>query len=348
LGETVARSAVNLSSRIREESRRLGFFNAGIAPARSLADGEHLLEWLRDGRHGTMHYLEREPVRRLDPRLILEDARSVLVLGFNYYAGDSIPDDPMKGRISRYAWGDDYHAVLVPRLEALLGFIKEQAPSARGRCYVDAGPIMEKAWGAQTSLGWVGKNTNLIARGRGSWFFLGVILLNLELEYDAKERDCCGKCRRCIDRCPTGAITGPYVIDARRCISYLTIELRGEIPLSLRPLMGNRIFGCDECQAVCPWNRFAAATSEPAFGSGREHSVLELSPLVQLTRDDFAARFRNSPIYRATRDGFVRNVVVALGNSRSREAVPALESALQDQSPLVRSHAAWALENIKR
>jgi epoxyqueuosine reductase len=225
----------------------------------------------------------------------------------------------------------------------MLDFIKNQEPSAQGLCYADTGPVMEKVWGAETSLGWMGKHTNLIARNHGSWFFLGVILLDIELEYDPKERDFCGKCTRCIQACPTGAIVAPYILDARLCLSYLTIELRGPIPRHLRPRIGNRIYGCDDCQEVCPWNRFAVATPEKEFSPREGNLMPDLAPLVRITPEQFENRFNNSPIRRATRDGFVRNVVVALGNSRSSEAVPALDEALRDASPLVRAHAAWAL-----
>jgi epoxyqueuosine reductase len=205
---------------------------------------------------------------------------------------------------------------------------------------------MEKAWGAQTSLGWIGKNTTLITRERGSWFFIGILLLNLELACDSKSRDFCGKCVRCMKACPTGALVAPYVLDARLCISYLTIELRGLIPRHLRPLIGNRVFGCDDCQEVCPWSRFAVWTTEKEFMPGDGNAMPDLLALIRMTPREFKERFRASPVWRATRDGLVRNVAVALGNSGRNEAVPALEEALRDASPLVRIHAAWALGQI--
>jgi epoxyqueuosine reductase len=335
-----------LSSRIREEAIRLGFSGVGIAAVRSLPYVDYFTEWLARERQGEMRYLERQAAKRGNPGLILPDSRSIIVVALNYYSADAVSGAPAKGRISRYAWGDDYHVIAVNRLESLLAFIRSLEPSARGRCYTDTGPIMEKLWGAQTALGWMGKNTNLISRNLGSWFFIGAILLDVGLEYDSKGTDYCGQCHRCIDACPTGAITAPYELDARLCISYLTIELRGPIPRSLRPLIGNRIFGCDDCQEACPWNRFAIETSDREFRPREGNLMPDLAPLSHISVDEFVERFGNSPIRRATRDGFVRNVVVALGNSGGSDAVPALEGALRDASPLVRSHAAWALGRI--
>jgi len=336
----------DLSSLIREEACRLGFFKAGIASARRLPDHGHLRAWIEQGMHGEMRYMERQLPKRIDPTLVLANARSLLVLAMNYHAGQAPPDHPLKGRISRYAWGDDYHIAIMDRLERLLAFVKKRVPSAQGLCYVDTGPVMEKVWAAETSLGWMGKHTNMITRDRGSWFFLGVILLDIELENDVPEKNYCGNCERCMRACPTGAIVAPYVLDARLCISYLTIELRGDIPSRLRPLIANRIYGCDDCQEACPWNSFAVAAREKVFVPREENLMPNLLSLVRITPQEFKQRFMNSPILRATRDGFVRNVVIALGNSGKKEAIPALEHALRDSSPVVRSHAEWALQQI--
>ena len=326
----------------------MGFFQAGIALVDSAPHYDFFLKWLGDGCHGEMSYLFRQAPKRKDPRLVFPEARSIVVLAMNYFPGDNFSDFPLKGRISRYAWGKDYHGVIHERLEELLHFIQKEEPSAKGSCYVDTGPVMEKAWGAQTAVGWMGKHTNLISRQRGSWFFLGVILLNIPLEPDAQERNFCGTCNRCIEACPTGAIVAPYILDARICISYLTIEYRGPIPRHLRHLIGNRIFGCDECQETCPWNRFARKTSEKGFSPGEGYEMPDLITLVGITPGEFEQRFKKSPIYRATRDGFVRNVVTALGNSGRHQAIPVLEEALLDSSALVRASAAWALGAISQ
>ncbi len=335
-----------LTARIRSEALRLGFLGMGVAPAGPLPEAGRLDAWLHGSMHGTMEYMQRQAQRRKDPRLVLEDARSILVLAMTYHTEAGFPDEPRRGRISRYGWGDDYHDIVKARLKALRAFIESAAPEARCLEYVDTGPVMEKVWGAQTALGWTGKHSNLIARRGGSWFFIGVILTDLPLAYDTPERDYCGKCSRCIPACPTGAIVAPYVVDARLCISYLTIELRGPIPRRLRPLIGNRIFGCDDCQEVCPWNRFAVRSPEAAFRARPGNWMPDLAELVRISREAFEERFRGSPVLRAKRDGFVRNVAVALGNSGAPEAVPSLVSALADSSALVRGHAAWGLGRL--
>lgn len=337
----------DLAAGIREEAFRLGFFKVGIAPAHTLppSDENHFNAWLANGFHGQMRYMEHQALKRRDPRKVFPEARTMLLLGFNYFTGDPPLNTDMRGLISRYAWGEDYHCIVKERLDRLLRFIQRLEPSACGICYTDTGPVMEKAWGARTSLGWLGKNTCLLTR-RGSWFFIGVILLNINLECDVQAGSYCGSCCRCIDACPTGALVSPYCLDARLCISYLTIELRGPIPRPLRPLMGNRIFGCDICQEVCPWNRFASRTTEEGFEGREETRTPHLLSLVAISAKEFRLRFQYSPIRRATRDGFVRNVAVALGNTGSPEAVPALAEALRDPSPLVRGHAAWGLGRI--
>jgi len=336
-----------LTERIRAEALRLGFFKTGITAAGPLPWQEQFDEWLSRGMHGCMSYLDRQAEKRRNVSLILGDVRSIVVPAMNYFVDIPHGGDCLKGRISRYAWGEDYHAFILGRLNRLLEHIRAAEPEARGLCYVDTGPVMEKVWGAQSSLGWMGKHSNLITRELGSWFFVGVILLNLELDYDAREKDFCGTCTRCLHACPTGAIIAPYVVDARLCLSYLTIEWKGVIPRPLRRLLGNRVFGCDDCQDVCPWNRFAKPAPEPAFQPRPGNLTPALSSLAAITDAEFESRFSGSPVRRARREALVRNAVVALGNSRSLDAIPALTRALRDASALVRGHAAWALGEVR-
>jgi epoxyqueuosine reductase len=249
--------------------------------------------------------------------------------------------------VARYAWGRDYHGRLMRRLRALAAALVRHAPGSRWAAVVDTGAVLERAWAERAGLGWIGKNTNVILLPRGSWFFLGAILTDAEIPPERAARNHCGTCARCLPACPTGAITAPYRLDARRCISYLTIEHRGPIPAELRPLVGARIFGCDDCQEACPWNRFATKTANPDFAERPDQQVPELIPLLDLTDPEFRARFEGTALRRARRPGFLRNVAVALGNLRDPRAVPALRrTLLRDPDALVRGHAAWALGRI--
>ncbi len=335
-----------LKALIREEARRLGFFKIGVVPAGPLPQAWRFTRWLDAGMHGEMRYMERQADMRRNPALVLPDLRSILVLAMNYHTGQTRSRGSSSAVISRYAWGEDYHHIVGERLRSLRDFICARLPGTEGLHYVDTGPVMEKVWGAESGLGWIGKHSNLITRERGSWFFIGVILLNVELECDPPGNNYCGTCVRCLRACPTGAIVTPYVVDARLCISYLTIEHRGSIPLSLRRLIGNRIFGCDDCQEVCPWNRFAIEASTGGFRCRAENLMPDLASLVAITSEEFRHRFAGTAIQRVGRSGFVRNVAVALGNSSLRTAVGALSVAMGDPSALVRAHAAWALGNI--
>lgn len=348
---------------IKVTAPTFGFQQAGIARLTNLSEQQRFQEWLEANFHGTMTWMAKDPERRSDPRQHLPDAKSIVCLAMNYYTkggglgrgfvrsrlGLRLPpkiSSLLVGRISRYAWGEDYHQLLGERLEAFRQLIVQTFPGVVAKVCVDTSAVLEKIWAAKAGIGWQGKHSNVITRELGSWVFLGEIILNVELEFDTPQRDLCGRCTRCIDVCPTGAIVAPYVVDARRCIAYLTIEHRGSVPRELRSSIGNHIFGCDDCQDVCPWNTHAQTTPEAAFFPRQGNLVPNLIELLSLSEEAFNERFRHSPIKRAKRAGFLRNVAIALGNSQAPEAVPALRKALEDSHPLVRAHAAWALGEI--
>jgi epoxyqueuosine reductase len=337
------------SQKIKEEAQRLGFALVGISPVAAPPREKSFAEWLRKGLGGEMGYLKRTEELRRDPKKLVPWAVSVISVGMNYFTPPPRPEvsEDSRGWISRYAWGDDYHDLVKRRLDLLLGKIKTMHPDPiEGRAFVDSGPVLERGISALGGIGWIGKNTHLISPKKGSWFFLGELFVSIEMAYDRAIKDRCGKCDLCLKACPTGAFAGPYVLDARRCISYLTIELKGAMPRHLRPLVGNHVFGCDICQEVCPYNVKAAPTGEEAFQPRDGLHAPDLIPLLSLSEEEFRRRFKGSPLLRAKRRGFLRNVAVALGNLKSREAVPALIRALQDTEPLVRGHAAWALGEI--
>ena len=337
---------------IADEAQRLGFDLVGFtspAPPETL-EGYH--SWLVNGYHGEMAYLARADAtaKRTDLSLVQPGVQSVVTVGANYHTVTlpaDLRDDPSRGVFASYAWGDDYHEWFASRLHRLAEFVRELCgePIAN-RAYADTGPILERDLAVRGGLGFVGKNTNLIHPQIGSWLFLGELLLAVELPAAKPEpaRGTCGDCTRCLDACPTGALVAPYVLDARRCISYLTIELKGAIPRELRPLLGNRIFGCDICQEVCPWNRrYSQPTREPAFQPRTDALAPHLLGLFALDAADFRSRYRTSPVLRAKRRGLLRNAAVALGNWGDRAAIATLSRALGDDEPLVRGHAAWAL-----
>ena len=334
--------------RIRDEARALGFEAIGFASAAAAPHAERLHAWLAAGRHGTMRWMARDPERRADPRVVLRGARTVISVSIPYYRGEwPAESDVPRGRVARYAWGRDYHKRIRRRLKHLARAVEDACPEARWVAYVDTGPMLDRAWAERAGVGWIGKNTNVIVKGRGSYTFLGEILTDLALEPDLPARNYCGTCARCIAACPTGAILGPYQLDARRCISYLTIEHRGSIPVELRAAIGTRIFGCDDCQEVCPWNRFAVKTEDPEFLDRPGQATPELIPLLALDEEGFRARYQGTAILRAKRAGFARNVAVALGNIADPRAVAPLARALtEDPEPTVRAHAAWALGRI--
>jgi epoxyqueuosine reductase len=338
-----------LSLRIKTTAQRLGFDLVGISAARAPVHEGSFAEWLRREFAGEMGYMKRTEEMRRRPEQLAPWAVSVISVGMNYLTcSEPAPAAAgPTGHIARYARGDDYHEVMKQRLQDLHQAIEAWADQpVQGRAFVDTGPVLERDFAGIAGLGWIGKNTNLISPKKGSWFFLGELFLSLPLAYDKPIRDRCGHCDLCLKACPTQAFVGPYVLDARRCISYLTIELKGWIPRHLRPLIGNQIFGCDICQEVCPYNVKAASTTESAFAPRQGLATPALIPLLALSEEEFRERFRGSPIRRAKRRGFLRNVAVALGNSGWRAAVPALAEALRDQEPLVRGHAAWALGRV--
>jgi epoxyqueuosine reductase len=339
----------DLTARISAEAARLGFDAVGFARAETHPDAARFARWLAEGRQGTMAWMEREPERRTDPRRLLAGARTVISVAKGYYRGDW-PEESggePRGRIARYAWGPDYHKRLKRRLVALARALGEAAPGARWLPAVDTRPVLDRGWAERAGLGWIGKNANLIRPGAGSWCFLGEILTDAPITGGEPARNHCGTCSRCLSACPTGAIVAPYQVDARRCISYLTIEHDGAIPLELRPAIGARIFGCDDCQEACPWNRFATKTEDPAFAERPDQMSPRLTPLLALDDRAFRARFAGTALRRAGRDRFVRNVAVALGNVGGPRDVPALRRALlSDPDPHVRGHAAWALGRI--
>ncbi len=344
---------MSLTQAVKLEARRLGFQLVGIATPDPPPHFDVYERWLEAGRHGEMGYLatDRACQRRADPRVILPECHSILVLGIRYPAPNQNSlkrgEGPVQGRIASYAWGDDYHGILPRRLQVLVEFINAQVGhTIPNRWYTDTGPVLERDLAQRAGLGWIGKNTCLIHPRLGSYFLLAEILLGVELEPDPPfAPDFCGACTRCLETCPTGCILPGRTLDATRCISYLTIELKGPIPSDLRPQMGDWVFGCDICQEVCPWNkRFAVPWGDPAFGprSGVPHPNL-ISEIL-LTPMEFNRKLKGSPIQRTKRRGYLRNVAVAIGNSHSPTVVPALAQALlHDPEPLVRGHAAWAL-----
>ena len=332
---------------IRARARELGFEAVGFARAELPESATaQFAEFLREERHGEMDWLACARERRSDPRVLWPEARSVVTLGMNY--GPQVKPDIGSGNlatISVYAQGDDYHEVMKPKLKDLARFIAREY-AAGVKVFVDTAPVMEKPLAQQAGLGWQGKHTNLVSREFGSWLFLGSVFTTLEIEPDAPEEDHCGNCRRCLDVCPTGAFTAPYRIDARRCISYLTIEHKSPIPLEFREAIGNRIYGCDDCLSVCPWNSFAVVARETRLAARAELARPPLDELAQLDDAGFRALFRKSAVKRIGRDRFMRNVLIAIGNSKDPALAKHARRLLRDFSPLVRGMAVWALARL--
>ena len=332
------------------EADALGFSRCRVARCASPPHGASFLEWLDAGKAGEMTpWLDRSREKRTDPQLVLPGAKSMVVLALNYWQGRRpplLPDAPAEGRVARYAWGDDYHDLIQSKLRSLDVFL-----TALGGCqryYVDTGPVMERDFSGEAGIGWHGKSTMLLNQDLGTWFFLAEILTTLEIKPDEPIPPRCGTCTRCLDACPTGAIRRdrPYHLDARLCISYLTIEHKGSIPLELRPLLGDRIYGCDDCLDACPWNRFAEASREAAFQARPATVGMALRDYLAMSQEDFSRAFKGSPVKRTKRRGLLRNVCVALGNVGTTADLPALEQAAAQEEELIAEHARWAIARI--
>lgn len=339
-----------MKAAIRHRAVELGFDHCRFTSAEPPASGPKLRAWLAAGHHGEMGYLARNAEKRADPQLVLPGARSAIVLAASYHEPIRLSPIPNRrsGEVARYARFADYHDVLRQPLKSLTAFVNQLGgPGTRSLWYADTGPILERDLAQRAGVGFVGKHTNVISRQLGNWILLAEILTTLELESDSPEKNRCGSCSRCITACPTRAITAPFQLDARLCISYLTIELKGPIPAALRPLMGNRIFGCDDCLAVCPWNRFAREGSLMKPHVRPNLDTQDLLELLQLDEAGFKARFAGTPLLRTKRRGLLRNVCVALGNVGDESALPALRKVAEDPEPLIAEHARWAMERIK-
>lgn len=341
---------VGFTNSIKNKALDLGFDLVGVSPVEKFPENQFYKEWLNKGFSGEMKYLERNPEKREDIQNVLPGAKSVISCAMNYNTGFSYSTDcadKNKGWISRYAWGDDYHDILQRKLQMLIEHMNSEfCDEINAKLYVDTGPVLERVYGKYAGIGWVGKNTCLINQEIGSWLFLGEILTDAELDYDSPVPDRCGTCTKCIDSCPTDAIVEPYILDSRLCISYLSIELKDKIPAGLREGMSNNIYGCDICQDVCPWNRRAPVTDKPEFEPREDLFNPDLSCLARLTQEEFRNIFKRSPIKRTKRRGLLRNIMIAIGNSGNKDFIAYAKIGLQDEEPLVRAHAAWALSKL--
>ena len=354
-----------MKAAIRQRALALGFDDCRFTTAAAPASAAKFTKWIAEQKHGEMAWLGRNAEKRVDPQKVLPGASSVIALAASYLASDKwqVTSDEkiqtpschlspvtrhLPGIVARYAQYDDYHDVLGERLKSLAIFVNQLGGGDnRSLWYVDTGPLLERDLAQRAGLGFIGKHTNLISRRLGNWIFLAEILTTLELEPDATEKNHCGSCTRCITACPTNAITAPFQLDARRCISYLTIELKGAIPVELRPAIGNRIYGCDDCLAACPWNRFAREGALMKSHARSELAAPDLVELLKLDEAGFKSRYAGSPILRTKRRGLLRNVCVALGNTGDKSALPALEKATRDAGPLIAEHAHWAIGQIE-
>lgn len=338
-----------MKAAIRQRALELGFDDCRFTSADAPASAGAFQNWIAEKKFGEMNWIERNAEKRIDPQKVLAGAKSAVVLAASYE--NSNPKFEIRnlksGVVARYARFEDYHNVLAGRLKTLTEFINQLGEGTRALWYADTGPVLERDLAQRAGLGFVGKHTNLISRKFGNWIFLSEILTTLELEPDAPEKNHCGSCTRCIAACPTSAIIAPFQLDARRCISYLTIELKGAIPIEFRKAIGNRIYGCDDCLAVCPWNRFAREGKLMKAHARPELNEPDLIELLPLDEKKFKSRFAGTPILRTKRRGLLRNVCVALGNTGDESALPALENALRDSEPLIAEHARWAISEIE-
>jgi epoxyqueuosine reductase len=339
-----------MKEQIRQRAMELGFDDCRFTSAAAPTAAKQFQNWVAEGKFGEMAWIEKNAEKRIEPQKVLPDAKTAICLAVSYDPGGQ-KQEPRgtPGVIARYARFDDYHDIVGERLKLLTQFVSELGGGqARSLWYVDTGPILERDFAQRAGIGFVGKHTNLISRKFGNWIFLAEILTTLEVEPDTPEKNYCGKCSRCITACPTDAITAPFQLDARRCISYLTIELKGPIPEEFRRAIGNRIYGCDDCLAVCPWNKFAHEGRLMKSHARRDLEQPELIELLSLDDKGFKERFKGSPILRTKRRGLLRNVCIALGNTGEVSALPALEKASQDSEPLIAEHARWAMDEIGR
>jgi epoxyqueuosine reductase len=333
-----------MKSAIRSIALASGFDSCRFTRIERAKHADAYIDWLEEGFHGQMEWLNRDPVRRSNPSQLLPGSRTLIVLAQNYFQGEQQRQVP--GRIARYAWGDDYHDLMLDQMKPIDAFLSTNGGIQK--CYVDTGPILERDFAASSGLAWQGKSTMSLNERLGTWFFLGVILTTLDLEPDEPARNRCGRCTRCIDACPTHAIVESNRLDARRCISYLTIENKGPIPIEYRNAIGDRIYGCDDCLDACPWNRFAQETREIRFHLPDQLKSKSLRELALLTEEEFRSLFRGSPIKRIKRNRFIRNICVALGNVGTEEDVVVLTRLAADSDPLIAEHAAWALLEIRK
>jgi epoxyqueuosine reductase len=338
--------SAELKSKVAGFAREVGFDSCRMAACNPPPHVNEFRTWLKEGANGEMHYMKRGAEKRSEPQRVLPGAKTIIVLALNYWQGQlRRSQTAATGKIARYAWGDDYHDVIAGKLSKIDNFLREFG--GEQKCYVDTGPILERDHAAAAGIGWHGKSTMLVDPKLGTYFFLAEILTTLELPPDPPQRDRCGTCERCITACPTGAITAPHRLDARRCISYLTIESKTSVPIELRPLIGDRIFGCDDCLDACPWNKFAETSREGAFAARRSTIGMALRDYLDLNDEQFREMFRHSPIKRIKRRGFLRNVCVALGNVGDESDLPTLGRAGHDVEPLIAEHAQWAINRIR-